>query len=278
MKTLSFARGARRAHLGGMFTVLQRMDDATARHTQGGVQAPQRALRPLTLLAAPGVQPLDALEEWAAGQEWIQTLFSSHRRLLSGLHFVFMARDAGLYPRADLGRERLEKAWQDFCRNRLPTDLAAALLQAWRSATDAAELSDFDNHFTMQAAESARSLEAGHLLLARTHAARHQGVLGRYRTLCETGASPGHFIAVWAAVARFFQLSLGTYLTEYLRLEWDTARQCLPCGGHALKLEELACVASSLMRSQPTGLALLDEPISTAPRASSADESHGALP
>lgn len=260
-----------------MFTVLQRMDDGAARHTQGGALESPRALRPLTLLAAPGARPLDALEEWAAGQEWIQTLFSSHRRLLPGLHFSFEAEPTGLYPRADRERERLEKSWREFCQNHLHRHLASALLAAWRCAEDAADLSHFDANFHPPAAENTRSLEAGHLLLERTHGALHQGVLGRYRTLCAAGSTPGHFIAVWAAVARFFQLSLGTYLTEYLRLEWDTARQCLPCGGRALELEELASVASAIIRSSPSGLTLLDAAV-TAPHASSADESHGALP
>lgn len=277
MKTLSFARGARRAHHGGMFTVLQRMDDGAARHTQGGAPAPLRQFRPLTVLAAPRAEPAEALEEWAAGQDWIQALFSSHRRLLPGLHFTFEAESDGLYPRASHERGRLEREWLEFCEKCLPGVLAESLLDAWRSADDATSLSGFDTSFHPPAAESERSLEAGRLLLARTRGALHQGVLGRYRSMWEAGSTPGHFIAVWAAVARFFQLSLGAYLTEYLRLEWDMARQSLACGGRALGLEELAGLASALIRGRPAGLELLQEPV-TAPPASSAGGSRGALP
>jgi len=282
-----------------MFKVMQRMDDGAPPHTQGGARvcAPvtrqergrtcpprvfaARVTRPLTVLAAPRAQPAEALEAWAEAQEWIQTLFSSQRRLLPGVHFIFKTAAGGLYPRLAHERRRLEMAWRVFCAERLPGGLAETLLDAWRAAEDAEALARVDAAFHLPADESRRSMEGGRLLLERTRWAPHQGALGRYRALREAGAAPGHFIIVWAAVARFFQLGLGSYLTEYIRLEWDTARQSLACGGRALNLEEMAGLASALMRGRSAGLSLLEadeEAAVTAPPSSSAGESRGAPP
>jgi urease accessory protein UreF len=114
--------------------------------------------------------------------------------------------------------------WSSFCKGKLPRQLGPHFLAAWQ----AAERSDFeavlavDAAFTttLEAEECRRSTIAGHLLLKSTRHARYQGWLERYRTACEQGSSPGHFLTAWAGVAIFFQTSLAAAAMEYLRLEW----------------------------------------------------------
>jgi hypothetical protein len=184
-----------------MFRLLQRMDDATPRSTEGGGGGTRPLLKPLTVLAAADETPAEAVESWARGLDWVQWMFSSIRNRMQALYLEHPLEEPEL----------------------LLQPLTEHLLQAWRAAEagDADALQTLDGALSEAMTEEVmkRSQAAGVLLLRSTRGARYQGVLGRYRRACEEGATPGHFLTVWAAVGHFFQLAPANLIAEYLRLE-----------------------------------------------------------
>ena len=207
-----------------MFRLLQRMDDAEPRHVAGGESMPAKRpeLRPLTVLAEADESEMEALEDWARGLDWVQWLLSGVRQRMSHLHFV----SERTRPRIGLRTD-----WDRFASGPLDSILAAHFHACWQAVQqhDLSALMAVDEAFSQALSEEecARSVEACRLLLKATNRARYQGLLGRFRTACESGATPGHFLTLWAVVAHFFQLSLTNGIAEYLRLEWGIATRHL---------------------------------------------------
>lgn len=208
-----------------MFRLLQRMDDAEPRLPAGGEAMPVKRpeLRPLTVLAEADESELEALEDWARGLDWVQWLLSGVRQRMPHLHFV-----------SDRSRPRigLRTDWDRFISGPLDSILAVHFHACWQAAQqhDLSSLMAVDEAFskTLTEEESKRSVDAGRLLLKATNRARYQGLLGHFRTACESGVTVGHFLTLWVVVAHFFQLSLTNGIAEYLRLEWGIATRHLP--------------------------------------------------
>jgi hypothetical protein len=220
-----------------MFRLLQRMDDSTPRHAEGGGGADLRLLKPVTVLADADETEAEALEDWARGLDWVHWLFSSIRNRLETLH--------------------LEGRWTD---SRDQTrELSIHLIRAWQAAEagDAEALQKLDQELgsTWPEALSERSAKAGELLLRSTRGARYQGVLGRFRKACDEGRTPGHFLTVWAAVGHFFQLSMVNVIAEYLRLERTMAGRDDGAGDAG----EIAQLTGRVLREAAAELRLLDE-------------------
>lgn len=247
------------------------MDDNTPRHAAGGTSASRL---PLMVLADADEDAFEALAGWARGLDWLQPLFAGHRHRLEALHFAFAPPvGTGLYPRAGVLRAALTVQWRDFIRADLPGRLAPRWGQVWRAASEGVEsLVSADAALDFSGAEAVRSLAAGRLLIERLQGARHLGRLGRYRAAWQAGRTPGHFLAVWAAVAECFQIGLAPAAAEYLRLEWQLAVARLPVG--ELLAVELASPVAGLL--QAAGVPVMMDV--TAPPSSSAGESRGALP
>jgi hypothetical protein len=218
-----------------MFRLLQRMDDAAPRHAEGGGGVQLHVLKPVTVLADADETAAEALEDWARGLDWVHWLFSSVRHRMESLY--------------------LEDEWQ-ATDSRL-SELGSHLIHAWQAAEagDLDELLRLDCELAQAwpACLTTRSLRAGELLRRSTKGARYQGVLGRLRTACDEGKSPGHFLTVWAAVGHFFQLSVANVVAEYLRLE-------LRMRGEDTTPEAVAKITgmtSQLLRADGVGLRLV---------------------
>jgi hypothetical protein len=211
--------------MGGMFRLLQRMDDAEPRLPAGGEAVPARRpeLRPLTVLAEADESELEALEDWARGLDWVQWLLSGVRQRMGHLHYVPDRSRTILVLRA---------GWERFGSGLLEETLAPHFHACWQAAqkSDLAALMEAEEAFSkgLSAEQGAASVEAGRLLLKATNRARYQGLLGHLRTACDSGATPGHFLTLWPVVAQFFQLSVTSTIAEYLRLEWGIATRHLP--------------------------------------------------
>lgn len=222
-----------------MIRLLQRMDDSEPRHPVPG-DAPTPELRQLTLLADADESPLQALEDWARGLDWVEWLFSSVRQRMTALHFQRS-------PGSELLKLRI--AWENFTHGHLIEACAPHLISAWQTTqeNDPESLLRLDQAFskTLSQDQITRSLEAGRLLLKSTRGARYQGSLGHYRTAVDAGTTPGHFLTAWAAIGHFFQLSLANVIAEYLRLEWSIATRDLPSQP---KLENLPQITAKLMQ------------------------------
>lgn len=226
------------------------MDDTEPRlPAAGGAVLPRPALRSLTVLADADETEAEALDDWARGLDWVQWLFSSIRHRRDHLHFV-TARSPS--------ERRLPQEWSRFAEGSLTRVLAPHFREAWQAAQalDLPALLAVDAAFSkrLDAEEAERSVEAGRLLLKATRQARYQGMLGHYRTACESGTTPGHFLTVWAAVAQFFQLSLASAIAEHLRLEWMMAARHLPV---TPEIENLAPLTARLMQPQAAELRVM---------------------
>lgn len=233
-----------------MLRLLQRMDDAEPRLPAAGKPAPQRPeLAPISVVAEADESRLDALEDWARGLDWVQWLLSGIRQRMDHLHFV-STRSSEL--------RQLHLDWHRFAESSLKGSLAPSFHLAWQAVhqPDLTALLAADEALgkTLSEEESARSLEAGRLLLKATNRARYQGILGHYRRACEAGTTPGHFLILWAAVAQFFQLSLASSLAEYLRLEWALVTRHLPV---APMMSNLPQLTAQLMKAHPAELRLV---------------------
>ena len=208
-----------------MFRLLQRMDDAEPRLPAGGENMPARRpeLRMLTVLAEADEPDLEALEDWARGLDWVQWLLSGVRQRMAHLYFVPDRTRTILVLRA---------GWGKFGSGLLEQTLAGHFHACWQAAqkSDLTALMEAEEAFSqaLTAEQRAASVEAGRLLLKATNRARYQGLLGHLRTACDSGATPGHFLTLWAVVAQFFQLSATSAMAEYLRLEWGIGTRHLP--------------------------------------------------
>lgn len=225
------------------------MDDTEPRLPAAGTVSPRPALRSLTVLADADETEGEALEDWARGLDWVQWLFSSIRHRRDHLHFVTVRSQV---------EPLVPQAWSRFAEGALTRSLAPHFRDAWQAvqAADLQALLAADAAFSkvLDAEAMARSMEAGRLLLKATRQARYQGLLGHYRGACENGATPGHFLTVWAAVAQFFQLGLASAIAEYLRLEWMMGTRHLPV---TPELENLAPLTARLMLPQAAELRVM---------------------
>lgn len=157
-----------------------------------------------------------SLDEQAHGLDWVHWLLRSVRQQCEG---VVLERQAS--------KTQMHGRWRVFVRERFERGLGSVLIEAWNTAAlrDAKGLVALESRWRQQLSEEEceRSLLAGQLLLKRTQGARYQGVLGHYRQHVEDGRAEGHIGIVWPALAHLFQLSPAIMLSEYLRLEWETA-------------------------------------------------------
>lgn len=195
------------------------MDDSEPRLPAGGDPVPGpgcRHLQSLTILSGADESERQALEDWSRGLDWVQWMLSGIRRRRDHLHFQ---------PSVAGSRVKLKAEWDVFASGLLPDVLMPHLLQVWQAVwrNDLTTLLDADRAFSGGLADAEASEEAGRLLFKATRQARYQGILGHYRSACEAGDAPGHFLTVWGAVAHFFQLGLTSVASEYLRLEWSLA-------------------------------------------------------
>lgn len=248
MRTFAFAGSEEASHSPLMIRLLQRLDDSKPSHHMAGnaAQPTLPNLRSVTLLADADESASQAIEDWARGLDWVQWLFSSVRQRMIHLHF----KPA---PTGEVLKLRL--AWENFAHGTLMEIHAPHLLTAWQTLQtgDIASLIEIDHAFSssLDEEQSARSLEAGRLLLKSTRGARYQGPLGHYRRACEANETPGHFLTVWAAVGHFFQLSATNVIAEYLRLEWALATRHLP---DQPKLHQLPELTARLMQGRTEAL------------------------
>jgi len=250
METFQVAGSKEARHTSRMLRLLQRMDDTEPRLPAAGKSVPPRpGLPSLAVVAEADESRLDALEDWARGLDWVQWLLSGIRQRMDHLHFVSPRTSATC---------RLHLDWLRFAENPLKGALAPSFHQAWQAVhqPDLSTLMAADEAFgkTLSDEESARSLEAGRLLLKATNRARYQGILGHYRRACEAGTTPGHFLILWASVAHFFQLSLASAIAEYLRLEWALATRHLPVAPTMTNLPQLT---AQLMKAHSLELRLM---------------------
>lgn len=232
-----------------MIRLLQRMDDAEPRLPASGESTPSK-LRIVTVLAGAKEAETEAVEDFARGLEWVRWLLAGIRRQNLAIH---------CRPVNTTRAGAAHAVWADFGRQHLTRSLRSHFLQAWKAASkgDLQAVIDADKAFTATLAEeeSARSSQAGQLLLQATRHARYQGWLGRYRGSCQAGESPGHFLTVWAGVAHFFQLSLASAAAEYLRLEWEILTWNLP---GATMPKDLPSLASRMIEASQVELRLVE--------------------
>jgi urease accessory protein UreF len=157
-----------------------------------------------------------SLDEQAHGLDWVHWLLRSVRQQCEG---VVLERQET--------KTQMHGRWRAFVRERFERGLGSALIEAWNTAAlrDAEGLVALEARWRQQLTdeESERSLLAGQLLLKRTQGARYQGALGHFRQHVDDGRADGHIGIVWPALAHLFQLSPAIMLSEYLRLEWETA-------------------------------------------------------
>jgi urease accessory protein UreF len=157
-----------------------------------------------------------SLDEQAHGLDWVHWLLRSVRQQCEG---VVLERQET--------KTQMHTRWRAFVRERFERGLGSALIEAWNTAAlrDAEGLVALEARWRQQLTdeESERSLLAGQLLLKRTQGARYQGALGHFRQHVDDGRADGHIGIVWPALAHLFQLSPAIMLSEYLRLEWETA-------------------------------------------------------
>jgi hypothetical protein len=157
-----------------------------------------------------------SLDEQAHGLDWVHWLLRSVRQQCEG---VVLERQET--------KTQMHTRWRAFVRERFERGLGSALIEAWNTAAlrDTEGLVALEARWRQQLTdeESERSLLAGQLLLKRTQGARYQGALGHFRQHVDDGRADGHIGIVWPALAHLFQLSPAIMLSEYLRLEWETA-------------------------------------------------------
>lgn len=157
-----------------------------------------------------------SLDEQGRGLDWVHWLLRSVRQQCEG---VVLERQAS--------KMQMHGRWGVFVRERFERGLGSALIEAWNTAAlrDAEGLVALEARWRQQLTdeEGERSLLAGQLLLKRTQGARYQGALGHFRQHVDDGRADGHIGIVWPALAHLFQLSPAIMLSEYLRLEWETA-------------------------------------------------------
>ena len=157
-----------------------------------------------------------SLDEQAHGLDWVHWLLRSVRQQCEGV----------VLERQETKTQRHGR-WRAFVRERFERGLGSALIEAWNTAAlrDTEGLVALEARWRQQLTdeESERSLLAGQLLLKRTQGARYQGALGHFRQHVDDGRADGHIGIVWPALAHLFQLSPAIMLSEYLRLEWETA-------------------------------------------------------
>lgn len=155
------------------------------------------------------------LQELAGGLSWVRWLLQSVRARCD--HVCF-------HP-ASLSGPDVQTRWEQFGSLHFEPLIGPHIMQAWNAAAarhpEALIALDVALDARLSRSVARRSREAGEVLLNTTRGARYQGVLGHFRTAVADGAAPGHFLAVWAAVGNFFQLSLTNVLAEYLWLEWE---------------------------------------------------------
>lgn len=156
------------------------------------------------------------------GLPWVRWLFQSVRARCVPMLFQTAAAE----------RVGAIADWQSFTREVFLPVLAPAMLRAWKAARDGADavLIESDRSLASSIADEAveRSLSAGAILLNQTRAAKHQAALGRFRMRFDEGATPGHAVVVWSAVAALFQLPPLDLFAEYLHEEWLAATQDVP--------------------------------------------------
>jgi hypothetical protein len=246
METFQVAGVKEARHTPWMLRLLQRMDDTEPRLPAAGKPLPTpRELIEITVLADSDESKQDALEDWARGLEWVQWLLSGIRQRVDHLHFKATRT---------IETRRLHLEWHYFSEKALKITLAPAFHEAWQAVhqPDLSKLMQADEALDRALSEEGRScsLQAGRLLLKATHRARYQGILGHYRKACESNAAHGHFIIVWAAAAHFFQLSLASAISEYLRLEWALATRHHPASPVMSNLPQLTaqCMKAHKMK------------------------------
>ena len=157
-----------------------------------------------------------SLDEQAHGLDWVHWLLRGVRQQCEGVVLERPATKAQMHTR-----------WRAFVGERFERGVGAVLIEAWHTTArrDGPGLIKLETTWSKMLTpdEAHRSGLAGQLLLQRTHGARYQGVLGHFREDVESGRAEGHIGIVWPALAHLFQLSPVIMLSEYLRLEWETA-------------------------------------------------------
>ena len=157
-----------------------------------------------------------SVSDQTRGLDWAHWLLRSVRQRCDGVL---------LKPGED--KNLMHAQWRTFVRDQFLPSLAPGLMQAWQLVEErnVVGLLQLEQELAASLAkdELERATTAGRVLLKRTRGARYQGALGHYRKAVEEKQVEGNILIVWPAVAHLFQLPPAAMLSEYLRLEWETA-------------------------------------------------------
>lgn len=181
------------------------------------------------------------VQEMTRGLDWVRWLTQSLRQRGSGILLPCLPSTT-----------TLEVSWRHFCNELFLPQLGSVLLKAWEAAHAGNLIALMEQEKAWLAVlneeQSARSAQAGTLLMQCLKGARYTGTLSQLRSAVAEGKCAGHIGIVWPTVACLFQLPPVNMMAEYLRLEWETMTRDLPATREPEATLSFAALVQKLMR------------------------------